>query len=242
MFEQTLLTHPASARKTGALAASFLAQSSLLGVLLIGPLLYTRVLPVVQIPAPLWIPELRVTPPPVIQSESRPNGGAARGLGRVFVAPTHIPTGRIATEVVIDSGRGLIDDTIVVAVPGTNVGPTMLPALVEALPVVEIPKPPPVQEVKPVRVSSTILAAKLIKRVVPTYPALARTSRMSGTVHLLGIVSKDGRVENLRVLDGPPLLRQAALDAVRQWAYSPTILNGQPVEIEAPIEVNFTLN
>lgn len=86
-----------------------------------------------------------------------------------------------------------------------------------------------------------MLAAKLLKRVIPPYPVLARQTRIQGTVHLLGIVAKDGRVQNLRVIDGHPLLRQAALDAVSQWVYSPTILNGQPVEVEAPIDVNFTL-
>lgn len=87
-----------------------------------------------------------------------------------------------------------------------------------------------------------MLAAKILKRVVPAYPVIAKQAHISGTVRLQATLTKDGRIENLRVIDGPPLLRQAALDAVRQWVYSPTILNGVPVEVEAPIEVNFTLN
>ena len=83
--------------------------------------------------------------------------------------------------------------------------------------------------------------AKLINRVVPAFPEMARRLRVSGTVRLLGIIGKDGRIRELRVLSGHPLLRQSALDAVGQWVYSPTILGGQPVEVEAPIDVNFEI-
>jgi protein TonB len=101
----------------------------------------------------------------------------------------------------------------------------------------EIVKPPET----PVRVGGDVQSAKLIKQVVPAYPQTARQIRVSGTVHLLGIIAKDGTIQRLQVLSGHPLLRQAALDAVSQWIYRPTILNGQPVEVEAPIDVIFTL-
>ena len=83
--------------------------------------------------------------------------------------------------------------------------------------------------------------AKLIHRVMPTYPPLARQARISGVVKLQGIIGKDGRIRELQLLSGHPLLAQAALDAVRQWVYSPTFLNNEPVEVIAPIDVNFTL-
>ena len=85
-------------------------------------------------------------------------------------------------------------------------------------------------------------AAKLIKKVVPQYPALARIARVSGTVHLLGNIAKDGTIQRLQVVSGNPLLVQAALDAVRQWVYRPTRLNGEAVEVIAPIDVIFTLS
>jgi protein TonB len=91
-------------------------------------------------------------------------------------------------------------------------------------------------------VGGDVLAAKLIKKVLPVYPRIAVTARISGTVRLLGVVGKDGTIQQLQVLDGPPLLRAAALDAVRQWVYSPTLLNGKPVEVSAPIDVIFTLS
>lgn len=83
--------------------------------------------------------------------------------------------------------------------------------------------------------------AKLIKRIVPVYPAMARQIRVSGTVKLLGIITKDGRIRELKVLSGHPLLRPAALAAVSQWIYIPTTLGDQAVEVEAPIDVIFEL-
>ncbi len=84
--------------------------------------------------------------------------------------------------------------------------------------------------------------ARLIKRVEPVYPVLARQARISGTVELSGIIGTDGRVKQLRVLSGHPLLAKAALDAVRQWVFHATLLNGAPVEVIAPIPVAFRLN
>ena len=83
--------------------------------------------------------------------------------------------------------------------------------------------------------------AKLVKKVIPDYPALAKMARVSGVVHLLGVIAKDGTIQNLQLISGPPLLARAAMEAVRQWVYEPTLLNGQPVEVIAPIDVNFTL-
>jgi protein TonB len=83
--------------------------------------------------------------------------------------------------------------------------------------------------------------AKLLYKVVPVYPHIAVTTRTEGTVYLLGVIGTDGAIQSLRVLKGHPLLVGAALDAVRQWRYKPTILNGRAVEVEAPITVTFTL-
>jgi protein TonB len=86
-----------------------------------------------------------------------------------------------------------------------------------------------------------VLHGKLVHLVKPAYPPLARAARVSGTVRLEAIVGKDGRVRSLRLVSGHPLLAQAAIDAVRQWVYRPTLLNGVPVEVAAPVDVNFLL-
>jgi protein TonB len=85
------------------------------------------------------------------------------------------------------------------------------------------------------------MEGNLIHRIQPEYPSLARQARIQGQVSLRAIISRDGRIENLQVVNGHPLLVQAAIDAVRQWRYRPYMLNGEPVEVETQITVNFTL-
>ena len=81
----------------------------------------------------------------------------------------------------------------------------------------------------------------LIRKVQPTYPPLARSARIQGSVVLVAIISKEGAIENLHVLAGHPLLVRAAIDAVQQWRYRPYILNSEPIEVETQITVNFSL-
>ena len=84
--------------------------------------------------------------------------------------------------------------------------------------------------------------AKLVKQVIPVYPPLCKTARIYGVVHLVGIIAKDGTIRNLQLIDGHPMLARAALDAVAQWVYKPTLLSGEPVEVICPIDVTFTLS
>jgi protein TonB len=95
--------------------------------------------------------------------------------------------------------------------------------------------------VQRIRLGGNVLQAKLISEPMPTYPPLARQARIQGNVVLHAIISKDGHVEQLSVISGHPLLIQAALDAVRQWRYQPTMLNGDPVEVDTTITVTFTM-
>ena len=91
-------------------------------------------------------------------------------------------------------------------------------------------------------VSSGVMEGMLIDKVVPRYPDIAREMLLSGTVVLQATISRTGTIENLRVVEGPAMLRQAALDAVKQWCYRPYMLNGQPVEVETTVNVQFTLD
>jgi protein TonB len=81
----------------------------------------------------------------------------------------------------------------------------------------------------------------LIRKVQPAYPALARSARIQGAVVLQAVISKDGSIENLRLLSGHPMLASAAMEAVNQWRYRPYILNNEPLEVETQITVNFSL-
>lgn len=102
--------------------------------------------------------------------------------------------------------------------------------------------PPPPKVLQRIRQGGNVQAARLINRVQPTYPPLARQARIQGTVRLHAIIAKDGTVQQLEVLSGHPLLVQSALDAVRQWRYQPTLLNNEPVEVDTTIDVIFSLN
>jgi protein TonB len=85
------------------------------------------------------------------------------------------------------------------------------------------------------------MAGNLLDRVTPQYPAIAKAARIQGIVVLQATISIAGTMQNLRVISGPPMLQQAALDAVRSWRYKPYLLNGEPVEVETTVNVVFNL-
>jgi protein TonB len=81
----------------------------------------------------------------------------------------------------------------------------------------------------------------MVRQIMPVYPPIAKTAHISGTVMLHAVIGKDGTVQNLEYVSGPPLLMKSAMDAVKQWRYQPTQLNGEPVEVDTTISVVFTL-
>ncbi len=90
--------------------------------------------------------------------------------------------------------------------------------------------------------ASDIEASQLIRKVQPAYPVIAKETRVQGVVEFTAVISKTGTIENLQLIRGHPLLVTAARDAILQWRYKPTLLNGEPVEVITNIVVNFTLN
>jgi protein TonB len=101
---------------------------------------------------------------------------------------------------------------------------------------------PPQVEKHPLKISEGVLQAQLISRIEPRYPTLAKQTKTEGIVRLHAIISRDVRITSLDILSGHPLLVQAALEAVSQWRYRPTMLNGEPVEVETSITVIFRLH
>jgi len=99
----------------------------------------------------------------------------------------------------------------------------------------------PTRRLIPITVAGGIAQGMLIKKVSPDYPAIAYAARVDGTVVLSAVINKEGRIENLRVVTGPPMLQQSALDAVRKWVYRPYLLNGNPVAVQTTINVVFNL-
>ncbi len=168
------------------------------------------------------------TPKPVQQPRQLPRTDLNQ-----FVAPRQIPRGVIIPPVP-DPPQIAYDPPSGPGTPGsTGDGSGIFPAG---------PKPSvrPAQT-GPAHLPSTISAGLILRKTVPVYPPIAVTTRTEGTVILAATISKGGTIENLRVMSGPPLLRQSALDAVSNWLYRPYLLNGQPVEVETTVNVVFTL-
>jgi TonB family protein len=102
--------------------------------------------------------------------------------------------------------------------------------------------PPAADGTKRINIGGNAQQAKLVMQPRPVYPPLAKQARISGVVHLAAIIGKEGNVIDLRVISGHPLLIPSAIEAVRNWVYQPTLLNGEPVEVSTQIDVNYTLS
>ncbi len=226
---------PSGKRKRWAVAISGILQSACLLILLVVPLIYTEALPG-TIFKTTW-----VGPPQPARTEAqapteRVSTRAVRLLNHgVLMAP-----GRIPATVSMTREAPLPPEPPVRQGPiGDNTNFDLLSVAPNSAEIVKRPVAPSVPQRVPV--TSTIEAAKLISRVQPVYPVIAIQTRTQGNVVLRAIIGRDGQVSELQVLSGHPLLVNAALDAVRQWRYNPTLLNGQAVEVETTITVSFVL-
>ena len=162
-----------------------------------------------------------------------------------FVAPTEIPkeipppmdeAPVIGVSNIVGGIPGGVAGGVAGGVPGGVVG-NLLSGVAPVAP------PPPPKPVKrdPIKVGGNVQESKLIRRVEPVYPELAKRARVQGRVILVVTVDEEGNVSDIRVSSGHPLLDEAALTAVRQWKYSPTLLNGEPVPVIATVTVIFNL-
>ncbi len=225
------------ARRGGTILSSFGLQAVLTSLLLILPLLRQVALPSFH---PLSTPISLGQPlaGPVVRPHPGPSFAPRRPAEFFFRRPSPLPAGRPAP----------IDDSAPIGVnagpyiPGVPVGsdPHGIPNFFGDGRNSILPRAPAPTVAHPLRLSH-ISEGNLIRKVQPTYPALARSARIQGTVVLQAIISKQGTIENLTVITGHPMLAPAAIEAVRQWRYHPYILNNEPVEVETQITVNFSL-
>ncbi len=153
----------------------------------------------------------------------------------------------------IETDVPLSDDLFVFQPPaGSKLGePVMVGGVAGGIPSAPFapppPPPPPVraeEKLPPgaITVGANVQRANLIKRTIPVYPPLAKESRIQGVVRLKATISKEGAVENLSLISGHPLLSPAALEAVKNWVYKPTLMNGEPVAVFTEIDVTFSLS
>src|ERR1700739_1220122 len=245
MFDEMVVSspNPKKTNKRWTIFVSLAFQTLFVAILILIPLIYTEALPKTMMATMLTAPPPPPPPPPppgafqVVHVKPQVHLMDAGKL----MAPKVIPK-----EVKIIKEEAEPDPGVVGAVggvPGGVAGGSMGGVRGgEIGGIGTAPPPPKPKPTGPIRVGGNVQAARIVNRVQPVYPPLARQTRISGTVRLHAIISKDGTIQQLEVMSGHPLLQQAALDAVRQWRYRPTTLNGEPVEVDTTIDVIFSLN
>jgi periplasmic protein TonB len=244
MFEDSLIESGGKLKtKRGYTSiVSFAIQIGIIGVMVLIPLIFTEALPKTQLMTFLVAPPPPPPPPPP----------AAAPVHIVKQVQTDIINGQLRTPTKIPQKVQMIKEDeapppvmatsgVVGGVPGGVPGGQMggvIGGIISSTPVA-VPK---VATPQRIRVSSGVQSGLLIRRVQPNYPPLARQARIQGTVVLQAQISKDGNIENLTLISGHPMLAPAAIEAVKQWKYKPYLLNGEPVEVETSVQVNFTLS
>ncbi len=246
MFEEMVVSS-AKGKKTAkpwTMVVSMALQIGFLSILILIPLIYTEALPRTLMSSILLAPPPPPPPPPppaAVQVVKIKPVAHLMEAGKL-VAPKAIPKEvKIIKEEEAppDAAMGGIAGGVPGGVAGGSMGGVIGGVIGGASSAA--PPPPPKPTVTRTRVGGAVQAAKLVNKVQPLYPPLARQTRISGTVKLHAIIAKNGAVESLQVISGHPLLVQSALDAVRQWRYQPTLLNGDPVEVDTEIDVIFSL-
>ena len=230
---------------------AFMFELVLVGVLILIPLWFTEALPTPQ-SATFLVAPVPPPPPPPPAAEAPPVQRVQKAVvselsdtGQLRT-PTRIPQKiqiikEEAPPIVASSG-GVVGG-VPGGIPGGQLG-GVIGGIISSTHVANVPKPPAPKAVvvpKRVRVSQGVTEGMLIRQVKPAYPAIARSARIHGVVVLSAIIGKDGKIQNLQLQKGHPMLAPAAISAVSQWLYKPYLLNGQPVEVETQITVNFTL-
>jgi protein TonB len=243
MFEDSLIESGGRLKTKRGLTTflSFGFQIGLVGLLVLLPLLFTEALPKTQLMTFLVAPPPPPPPPPP---------PAAAQIKVVKIIQTDIINGQLRTPTKIPEKVQMIKEEeapppvstmagVVGGVPGAAGGQMggVIGGIINSTPIAV----PRVATPQRVRVSQGVTQGLLLRKIQPAYPPLARQARIQGSVLLQAEISKDGSIQNLRLISGHPMLAPAAIEAVKQWKYKPYILNGEPVEVETQITVNFTL-
>jgi protein TonB len=204
---------------------------------------------VVRLVATLPAPPLPPRAP--TRAASVPGTRVTRVFTATLTAPAVIPNYTPVLEENLEAPPEILVEG---GVPGGIPGglPGAVPGLVGGLPSIELPPPPVQHEPKKltppeprtpqrIQVSADIQEARLLRMIRPEYPPVAKMARIVGTVRLRAIIDAKGKIAQLKIVDGHPLLAAAAFAAVEKWRYNPTFLNGEPVEVATEIIVHFKL-
>ena len=241
MFAESILetSWAHRSRRSWITLTSFGLQAAMLGTVLLLSLLKTIDMPraqVVSTPISMGRPD----PAPMAASPAAHAGSAVQIIpvsGRIM-APTRIPSSVPTGSDPVVEAPGMGDGGPIGLPDGSPNGLNVPVPGTRFVPVTPVVAPPS----KPAFRQSSMLEGSLIRKVKPVYPPLARSARIEGPVILEALINKAGTIQNLHLITGHPMLVPAAIDAVRQWQYRPYILNGEPIEVETQITVNFILS
>jgi periplasmic protein TonB len=244
MFEDSLLESGGRLKTKRGRTTTFaiILEIALVGVMVLLPLIFTEALPKQQLMTFLVAPPPPPPPPPpaaapvkiVKQIQTDIVNGALRTPTKIPQKIQMIKEDEAPPPVMASSG-------VVGGVPGGIPGGQMggvIGGIISSTPATV----PHIATPQRVRVSQGVSAGLLVRKVNPNYPPLARQARIQGQVILRAVISKDGSIEGLTLVSGHPMLAPAAIDAVKQWKYKPYLLNGEPVEVDTEVLVNFTLS
>ena len=239
MFSDSLLelSRTDRRRRKGSALFSFVVQGFIVGVLVLLPLWFLDTLPAQQLVTFLVAPSPPPPPPP-----PAPPVKAVTMVSQIvngqLLAPSKIPkqVKMIKEEEAPPPAMGAAGG-VVGGVPGGQPGGVIGSLISTANHTSTAPKPAEIP--KRLIVSQGVSLGMLQNQVEPVYPMIAQRAHVQGTVTLRAIISRQGTIESLQVVEGHPILVAAAMDAVKQWRYRPYMLNGQPVEVETTVFVNF---
>jgi protein TonB len=218
--------------RTRTFVFSFLVHTAVLGVAMVVRLVATTELPDPPVATRFMmavaaaVPEVPPPPPRAVQSSAPAVNSAAAPL----TAPDAIAPERFDIADRVEAGA----DTVIGS-PAGDLG-----GLLGEPPPPPAPKTPPV--LPPQHVGGDVRPPQKVHHVAPIYPSIAQASRVSGTVVLEALIAEDGSVRDVKVVRSKPLLDEAAVGAVRQWRFTPTLLNGVPVQVIMTVTVTFNLN
>jgi protein TonB len=253
MFEQTMLAGGPLSTRLWSTCAGITGQAILVGAALLVPLIWPAALPQLQSYVNIVAPGPPPPPPPPTQGATvRPRGEVRPFRPAAITVPVFMPdrpqqivddvpdVAPTGSQFGVPGGTGVAMDGVVgsIAASALAAPPPPVARVVE-----RPPQPAPVVEAPPIRVpvGGDVRLGAPVHRIEPVYPRNAIAMRVEGVVEIEAVVGVDGRIREMRAKSGHPFLIPAALDAVRQWVYTPTLLNGRPVEVISPIVVTFRL-
>lgn len=244
LLEQSSTRPPRATRKV---LLSLIAHSLAIAVVLAVPFIFTEAIDLSQFHKTMLVaPPAPPPPPPPPAAAARTVPVRPRSILTVagkLIAPMRVPQ-KIAMlneqDLPPDAGSFGAPGGVPGGVPGGQIG-GVLGGVLTGVSTNPVAPPPPAAPKGPIRVGGDVKLPRLISRVEPRYPLLARQAKVQGVVTIDAVIDRTGHVVEMRVISGQPVLIQAALDALSQWRYEPTILNGQAVAVRLEVSISFHL-